>query len=108
MLNFERLLRKACAATLRNHFSNTLAFQKGRLLNSPASLRLFSTDLNKPVKVEAKDTSIKTKVKELWNNYGYVAVGTYFGIYVTTLGSIFLGLDFDLFNAASVGLGNNI
>eukprot|EP01035_Chromulina_nebulosa_P017772 gene17772-23375_t len=39
--------------------------------------------------------------------YGVVAIGTYFGLYVTTLGSIFLSLDYDLFNSASFGLDPN-
>jgi hypothetical protein len=33
-----------------------------------------------------------------------LAVGTYLGVYVTTLGSLFLALDYDIFNAATVGL----
>jgi len=48
--------------------------------------------------------SIGDKAKELWNNYGYLAIGTYFGIYITTLGSIFTCLDNDLLNAAAFGL----
>ena len=43
------------------------------------------------------------KVKELWNQYGYVAVGTYFGIYVTTLGTMYFCLDTDIFNAHAIG-----
>lgn len=44
------------------------------------------------------------KFKELWSKYGMVAVGTYLGIYVTTLGSIFVALDFDLFRASTFGI----
>mmetsp|Transcript_3823 Transcript_3823/g.3432 ORF Transcript_3823/g.3432 Transcript_3823/m.3432 type:complete len:222 (-) Transcript_3823:64-729(-) len=51
--------------------------------------------------------SIKDKFKYMWKKYGVVAIGTYFGLYVTTLGSIFLSLDYDLFNSASFGLDPN-
>jgi len=50
------------------------------------------------------DKSFKSKVKYMWKSYGVIAIGTYFGIYVTTLGSLFFALDFDVFNAVSVGL----
>lgn len=49
------------------------------------------------------DNSVKGKFKEMWKNYGVVAVGTYLSLYVMTLGSIFTSLDFDLFSASSVG-----
>lgn len=42
--------------------------------------------------------------KELWAKYGMVAVGTYLGVYVTTLGFIFVSLDYDLFSASTFGL----
>lgn len=51
-----------------------------------------------------EDTGLKGKVKALWTQYGYVAVGTYLTIYVTTLGSIFVSMDNDLFNAAAIGI----
>jgi len=57
-----------------------------------------------PDKSEREKKSLVLKVKELWSSYGYVALGTYFGIYLATLSSIFLCLDYDIFNAASVGL----
>lgn len=47
---------------------------------------------------------MKSKIKGLWQNYGTIAIGTYLGVYLTTLGSIFIAIDFDIFNAASVGL----
>jgi hypothetical protein len=54
--------------------------------------------------LDVEEGSLKSKVKYLWKTYGIIAIGTYFGIYVTTLSSIFVSLDFDVFNAASVGL----
>lgn len=47
---------------------------------------------------------LKSKVKYIWKSYGIVAIGTYFGLYITTLSSIFFALDFDIFNSATVGL----
>lgn len=55
-----------------------------------------STDIAKP--------SMQEKFKKLWKNYGMIAVGTYLTMYVTTLGSLFLAVDYDILNAASVGL----
>ena len=46
----------------------------------------------------------KSVLRELWNKYGAVAVGTYFSVWVMTLSSIFISLDLDLFNAATFGL----
>lgn len=40
----------------------------------------------------------------MWTSYGPLGIGAYLGVYVTTLGSIFLALDYDLFHAAQVGL----
>lgn len=51
-----------------------------------------------------EDTGLKGKLKTLWAQYGYVAVGTYLTIYITTLGSIFISIDNDLFNSAAIGI----
>jgi len=53
---------------------------------------------------DIEPTSFKEKITYMWKNYGKLAIGTYFTIYVTTLGSLFFALDFDIFNAAAVGL----
>ena len=79
------------------------------------SFRLFSssssdhdkkqtTTPTPPTPTELEPTSFKEKITYMWKNYGKLAIGTYFTIYVTTLGSIFFALDFDIFNAAAVGL----
>ncbi len=75
----------------------------------PAMIRMNSSvpnerGANHTTNAKSSDLSTKDKLKKLWKNYGIIAVSTYLGIYATTLGSIFLALDFDLFNAASVGL----
>lgn len=45
-----------------------------------------------------------SKMVKLWRKYGYLAIGTYLSIYVTTLGAVFLMLDIDLLNTAQFGL----
>ena len=52
---------------------------------------------------EVKGTDLKSKITDLWNMYGFVAVGTYATIYVSTLGSVFIAMDYDIFNAATFG-----
>ncbi|KAF0716789.1 Aste57867_2662 [Aphanomyces stellatus] len=41
--------------------------------------------------VEAPKAS--NKFKELWNKYGWVGVGTYLSVYVTTLGTMFVAIE---------------
>lgn len=64
-----------------------------------------SSDSNNEIKSKAEevDNSLKGKVKSLWKNYGVVAIGTYFGIYVSVLSSLFFALDYDVFNASTFG-----
>lgn len=62
----------------------------------PMHVRLYSSN-----DVETEGNDLKSKVKSLWKNYGYVAIGTYFCIYVCTLSSIFLSLDNNVFSAQS-------
>ena len=75
-------------------------------------MRYFGTvggdQKNKDESTQPKDEqSLKGKLKLLWKNYGIIAVGTYMGVYVGTLGSVFLALDFDIFNAATFGMDPN-
>lgn len=59
-------------------------------------------------KVEEKQPlTFKEKVSHMWKNYGRLAIGTYIGVYIGTLGSIFFALDFDVFNAATFGFDHN-
>jgi hypothetical protein len=43
------------------------------------------------------------KFQKYFKKYGMTFVGTYLGIYATTLGSIFSALNFDVFSAADFG-----
>lgn len=47
---------------------------------------------------------MKGKLTSLWTKYGFITIGTYFGLYALTLGSVFSSLEFDIFNAATFGL----
>ena len=72
-----------------------------KVLNS-TSIRSFSTgpDSGKP----KEELTFKDKVVNIWKNYGKIAIGTYVGVYVTTLGSLFFALDFNVYNATTFGL----
>ena len=48
--------------------------------------------------------SMKAIFSEMWHNYGYVFIGTYIGVYLMTLGSVFAALDYDIFSASTFGL----
>eukprot|EP01038_Epipyxis_sp_PR26KG_P008040 gene8040-10895_t len=63
-----------------------------------------NNDNNNSNKMDVTDPSVSGKLKAMWKNYGTLAIGTYLCIYVSTLSSIFLALDFDVFNAATFGL----
>jgi hypothetical protein len=64
---------------------------------------LSSSDQSSISTKETVPTSFKEKVQNLWSSYGYVAIGSYLGLYVVTLGSIFFCLDADLLHASTFG-----
>lgn len=72
-----------------------------------SSVRLASSQSN-PEKEDksfaTEPTSVTDKFKKMWQAYGVLAVGTYLSVYAGTLGSLFLALDYDIFNAATFGL----
>lgn len=70
--------------------------------SSISQRKLFATIPDKKEE-EVKPTDLKSKISELWSMYGFVAVGTYGAIYISTLASIFVSMDYDLFNAATFG-----
>ena len=57
----------------------------------------------KVVEPKAKEGNI-SKMKSYWRAYGWVFVGTYFGVYFSFLGGIYAALDNDLFLASSMGV----
>jgi hypothetical protein len=45
---------------------------------------------------EEQKPSLSTRMKSLWKRYGYVAIGTYIGVYWATLAGLFYGYDSQL------------
>jgi hypothetical protein len=66
-------------------------------------VRALSTGPQLDNKEHEEPKSFKDKVKIMWKKYGRVAIVTYFGVYIGTLSSLFLALDFGLFNSATFG-----
>ncbi|KAJ1414927.1 hypothetical protein B484DRAFT_434847 [Ochromonadaceae sp. CCMP2298] len=67
---------------------------------SLSTTRMFATEPERQTPVEV---SFKDKVTGMWKNYGKLAIGTYLCIYVGTLSSLFMALDYHVFNAATFG-----
>jgi hypothetical protein len=64
----------------------------------------FLSAANKPDTFENdKPATFQEKVKLMWKKYGRLAICTYLGVYVGTLSSLFVALDFGLLNASTVG-----
>ena len=42
--------------------------------------------------------------KDMWNTYGYLGIGFYVSLYVTTLSAIFVSLDMDLLQSSQFGV----
>ena len=79
------------------------AVKKLQSLHSTGTARAFSTG-PEPNKVEDdRPTTFKERVTGMWKKYGKLAICTYIGVYAGTLGSIFLALDFGVFNASTFG-----
>ena len=75
--------------------------EEGTLNPQSSYRRLLSSAVEKDGDDNVKKKSI---VRVLLNKYGAVAIGTYFCVWVMTLTSVFVCLDFDIFNAATFGL----
>ena len=105
----------SCCVTVNNHRVTSRLKSNVDQLCYPSGFAIRSltttpkNDRNEKVKVDdtKADPSIGGKLKVLWKKYGILAVGTYTGVYVGTLGSVFVALDFDIFNAATFGMDPN-
>jgi len=71
-------------------------------------IRLFASIPESNEEVIKKDTSVKSQFKRIWNRYGFLAIGTYAALYITTLGSIFISLDLNIFDATTFGFDPEI
>ena len=91
----------------RNVFKSPVQLQKvfskqNPLMNYAPRTVLFASTPERS-EGEVKDDGLKGKVAQLWGQYGYIAVGTYITVYISTLGGIFISMDYDIFNAATFG-----
>eukprot|EP00598_Pedospumella_elongata_P004975 CAMPEP_0184966580 /NCGR_PEP_ID=MMETSP1098-20130426/209_1 /TAXON_ID=89044 /ORGANISM="Spumella elongata, Strain CCAP 955/1" /LENGTH=158 /DNA_ID=CAMNT_0027487875 /DNA_START=67 /DNA_END=543 /DNA_ORIENTATION=+ len=55
------------------------------------------------VKEPEQQLTFKEKAKNMWKNYGRLAIVTYIGVYGSTLGMMYFALDNGVFNAATFG-----
>ena len=69
----------------------------------PSRLETSKTE-EKQEKVSVEKISFKDKAANMWKAYGKVAIATYLGVYITTLSSMFLALNYDIFSASTFGL----
>lgn len=67
------------------------------------SYRKLCSDQGSKLPKEKRSTVMVGKFKDLFRKYGYIFVGTYLGIYVTTLGSVYCALECDVFSASTFG-----
>jgi hypothetical protein len=65
--------------------------------------RFMTTEKDKNQDVIKEDKSVKGRMKLMWTKYGYLAIGMYSCLYLTTLSGIFISLDAEIFNASNVG-----
>ena len=80
------------------------SFSKRGVKQQAVAIRAFSTGPTPDkVKEPEQQLTFKDKVKNMWKNYGKLAIVTYIGVYASTLGSVFLALDFGAFNASTFG-----
>jgi len=106
------LARRPLAALTSLRSSNLHRPPVGALVaaySSSTSLKMAKRDDQKVVlgattAEEEEDVSVKGRLKLLWKRYGLVAIGTYLGIYVSVLSSVFYALDYDVFRASTLGL----
>lgn len=103
--------QRACGYHLDAPFTSVISYKyQPKFLESKfyasTSTRLLSTSSDSKSSSEstiAEKESLSSKLKAMWSKYGYIAVGTYLSVYVCTLSSLFIVLDYDIINAASVG-----
>jgi len=98
--NFPKPSQQQRALSMLNNNDQFLAKLSTVRLHSSRS----SNEKEQKTVVPEESGNFKDKLKSLWKSYGIITVGTYLGVYVVTLGSVFVALDFDIFNAATFGL----
>jgi hypothetical protein len=91
-------MKRIALKPLSSSFCNTYNKQNNILLPRLISSRLLSSNPD-----EKKDAGFAGKFKQMWKKYGYLFVGTYATVYVSTLGALFVALDLDILQAATFG-----
>lgn len=84
-----------------------LTARKIPMTTGSANVRMLSSGPESEKSEDKRPLTFKEKVTNMWKNYGRLAIGTYIGVYIGTLGSIFFALDFDIFNAATFGFDHS-
>jgi len=92
-------MKRIVIKPLSSSFHKTFNKKNNLVLPRLTSSRLMSSNPD-----EKKDVGIAGKFKQMWKKYGYLFVGTYASVYVTTLGALFISLDQDILQAATFGL----
>lgn len=69
-----------------------------------SAVRLSSTSQEK----QPTQLTFKDKAANLFKTYGKLAIITYTGVYLSTLGSMFFLLEYDVLNSSSFGLDPSI
>jgi hypothetical protein len=102
------LLKRCVLRSVSSSLIYDYSKQNHVTLRKAAQIRLFASIPERNEEAMKKEISVKGKFKQIWNRYGFLAIGTYAGLYIMTLGSIFISLDLDLFNAATFGFDPEI
>lgn len=109
-----RMILSRCVSSIRHPFvrtayRNIANMHRYRPERVPMSITShFSTEAsnndNSNSNSQDKKMTLRERIKDLWNKYGYTFVFTYLGIYGLTLGGIYFALDFDILHAANFGM----
>ena len=109
-----RIFLLRCVSSIRHPLVRTAnrnfaSMHRHRSEAVPMSIKShFSTETSNndsnDINSQHKKMTLRERIKDLWNKYGYTFVFTYLGIYGLTLGGIYFALDFDILHAANFGM----
>lgn len=102
-ISISPLLRRIFIRSLSSSAINIYAKQNYLILRKTISRRTFASIPDRNEEIVKNDIGLKDRFKQVWTKYGFLAIGTYAGLYIATLGTLFLSLDLDVFNAATLG-----
>jgi hypothetical protein len=102
--------RKRPVIPIHREFHNTIVPQandddkKKTAENTSSSSTSNTSSSSTAATPSMANMGMKDKFKHLWKQYGVIAIGTYFGIYFSTIGGMYLALDYDIFSSSTFGL----